>query len=281
MNPLLNGWRYAVACALLAGVPVAAACSDNAASSESNQTDAALEILFPKMYSAYDGVHAFRIPAMVVGVKSVKWSAEPDDAVELEKQADGSVLITVKKVADVTIHAKAGNLQASAPLKITQATPEEWNEGNERYNNGVVWQRGGERDGGGGDGGARGQRKVDPTLSCTNCHNRGGKGGDVEHTPMQTGGYTDDELVTIFSEGKKPPGVKMRTMPRERWENMHKWKMEPNEKKGLVIYLRSLEPEAQGEVDFGGRGGGGRGRGQDGNRGDTPSRESRADAGDT
>lgn len=58
-------------------------------------------------------------------MKNVKWSADPEDAVELEKQSDGSVLITVKKVAEVTITAKAGNLKASAPLTITKATPEE------------------------------------------------------------------------------------------------------------------------------------------------------------
>jgi hypothetical protein len=28
--------------------------------------------------------------------------------------------------------------------------------------------------------------------------------------------------------------------------------MEDNEKKGIIVYLRSLEPEAQGEIDFGG-----------------------------
>lgn len=265
MNSHLFGWRYAALCALVLGLPIAAACSDATGSSEDEQNDARLEILFPTMYSAYDGVHDFRVPAKVEGVKNVKWSADPSDAVDIEKDGDDGVLITVKKAVDVvTIHAKAGSLKSSAKLYITEATPEEWEEGNERYNNGVVWKRGGDWDGGGGgrgDGGGggkkKGERRVDPNLACTNCHNKGGKGGDVEHTPMQTGGFSDEELIMIFAEGKKPDGVKMRTTTKERWEKMHKWDMEPEEKKGLIVYLRSLEPEPQGEVDFGGRGGGG------------------------
>jgi hypothetical protein len=252
-----HSWRWTV-CAILLGLPVAAACSDAINGSEGNATDGSeLEIAFPKMYSAFDGTHDFRIPAKVVGVKNVNWSADPADAVLLEKQSDGSVLITTKKPGTVKIIAKAGNLKASAPLEITEATADQWQEGSERYNNGIIRQRG-KRDGGGGgrdqDGGGRGERKVDPSLACTNCHNKGGKGADVEHTPMQTAGYTDAELVSIFTEATKPDGVPMRTTSKDKWQKMHKWAMEPSEKEGLIIYLRSLEPEAQGEVDFGGRG---------------------------
>ncbi len=270
MNRLLKGWRYAAVCALLVGLPVAAACSQPATgNSENDQTDGAeLEILFPEMYSAFDGEHPMRVPAMVKGVKNVKWSADPEDAVDLEKQADGSVMITVKEATDVTIIAKAGSITGKAPLHVTKATPDEWEEGNQRYNNGVVFKRGEKGDGGGGgwgkgDGGPQGERFQNKSLSCINCHNRGGSKGDVEHTPMQTAGYSDEELIKIFSEGKKPEGVKMRTTTAKKWERMHKWSMEENEKKGLVVYLRALEPEEQGEVDFGGRGGHGKGKGGD------------------
>ena len=169
-------------------------------------------ILFPEMYSAFDNVHDFRVPAKVVGVKNVKWSADPDDMVELEKQSDGSVMITVKQAGDVTIMAKAGNLKASAELHIASATAENWDDGNERYNNGVTWKKRDKGDGGGGDDGdagkrEKGERKVDPTLSCTNCHNKGGKGGgDVEHTPMQTAGYTDQEAHHHLHRGEEAGG---------------------------------------------------------------------------
>ena len=32
------------------------------------------------------------------------------------------------------------------------------------------------------------------------------RGTDVEHTPTQTGGYSDDQLVDIFTNAKKPDG---------------------------------------------------------------------------
>lgn len=53
MKPLLNRWRYAALCSLIVCLSAAVACSEAApGSSERNQTDAELEILFPKMYSA-------------------------------------------------------------------------------------------------------------------------------------------------------------------------------------------------------------------------------------
>lgn len=239
----------------LASLGALAACSgmDGAAgSSESAASDGeGLEILFPKMYSAFDGKHTFKIPAKVDGVKKVKWSASDPDMVDLDTQTDGSVLITVRKAGSVTIKAKAGGLVGEAPLEITEATSDDWTHGSERYNNGVTWKRGGS---GGGDAGGGGRRGApDPSLACTNCHAKGKS--DVEHTPMQTAGFTDEELITIYTKGKKPEGVEQRIMDAERWSKLHQWKMDPEEAKGLVVYLRSLEPKSQGTVDFGGRGG--------------------------
>lgn len=108
------------------------------------------------------------------------------------------------------------------------------------------------------DGGAPG---INKTAACTNCHNSGGGGSDVEHTPMQTGGYSDDDLINIFANGKKPAGVEQRLMPADRWSKIHPWEMSAEEKKGIIVYLRSLTPKSQGALDFGGpRGGGGGGR---------------------
>lgn len=237
----------------LASLAALAACSGMDGGTGSSESAASegegLDIQFPKMYSAFDGKHTFKIPAKVDGVKKVKWSASDSDIVDLDPQTDGSVMITVRKAGSVTIKAKAGNLTGEAPLEITEATADDWTNGSERYNNGVTWKRGS----GGGDGGTGHRGAPDPTLACTNCHANGK--ADVEHTPMQTGGYTDDELVTIFTKGKKPDGVAQRIMPIEKWSKIHQWKMEPEEQKGIVIYLRSLEPKSQGAVDFGGRGG--------------------------
>ena len=260
MNALIRGWRYAAVAALIHGLPLAAACSSDPPTGSGEQEengDSELAIEFPEMYSAYttDGDHEFQVPAKIDGVKNAKWSADPADAVSIAKQSDGTVMITMKKAVDlVTIKAKAGSLTATAKLHILGSTEDVWQQGKERYTNGVVFQR---PDGGRGgqrpDGGwSKGERKVDPKLACTNCHAKGGKGTDVEHTPTQTGGYSDDQLIDIFTNAKKPDGVEMRTMKAEQWEKIHKWSMEEDEKQGLVVYLRSLTPESQGVLDFGG-----------------------------
>ncbi len=239
----------------LASLAAITACSGAAdADSSASALGEELEIQWPEMYSAFDGEHTFKIPAKVDGVKKVKWSAEDPDMVDLDPQSDGSVLITVRKAGKTKIIAKAGGLRGEAPLEVTEAGKDDWKNGNDRYNNGVTWKRG-SGGGGGGDAGGGGRRgPPDPTLACTNCH-AAGKTDPVQHTPMQTAGYTDEEIISIFTEGKKPDGVEQRIMPIERWSKMHKWKMEPEETKGLVVYLRSLEPKSQGPVDFGGRGG--------------------------
>ncbi|MDB4937702.1 MAG: hypothetical protein JWP87_4674 [Labilithrix sp.] len=249
-------WRpLAVACISVLGAATYA-CSapgDGAASGDSASTEGELEIHFSQMYSAYDGQHDFKIPAVVTGVKKVKWSVSDPEIADIETQSDGSAMITVRKAGNVTIIAKAGSIKGEAPLTITDSKDNEWEAGNQRYNNGTVLTRGkGDGGGGGGGGGSK-----DKQLSCTNCH--GGAGGDdskdVEHTPMQTAGYSDAQLVTIFTKGQKPAGVPQRVMMNQsRWSKLHQWQMDEFAVKGLVVYLRSLEPKSQGPVDFGGRG---------------------------
>jgi len=257
-------WRPLAATCISVLASALYACSgagDGAGSSESASTDAELEIHFDTMYSAFDGQHDFKLPAVVTGVKKVKWSVSDPSIASIETQSDGSAMISVLKAGTVDIIAKAGSVSGKAPLTITESQDNEWEAGNQRYNNGTVLQRPakGDRDGGGGgggDGGGGGFFK-DKQLSCTNCHGAGAdKGsGDVEHTPTQTAGYSDEELITIFTKGQKPAGVPQRVMmDKARWSKLHQWQMDEYAVKGIVVYLRSLEPKSQGDVDFGGRG---------------------------
>lgn len=60
------------------------------------------------MYSAYDGVHVFRVPATAYGVKVERWSAEPAAAVDIEQDASGgNALLTMRR---------AGTFQIVAPI---------------------------------------------------------------------------------------------------------------------------------------------------------------------
>ena len=73
----------------------------------------------------------------------------------------------------------------------------------------------------------------------------------MEHTPQQTGGYSDEELVSIFTMGLKPASAKFHTpFPETLYMQFHTWEATDDEKQGIVSYLRSLEPKTQGELDF-------------------------------
>jgi len=53
--------------------------------------------------------------------------------------------------------------------------------------------------------------------------------------------------------GMKPPGATFHTMiPSFVYTLFHTWEMTDAEKKGVVVYLRSLEPASQGALDFSG-----------------------------
>lgn len=243
-----------LALGLTAIFAAAVACSGPAAEVDSDDVTAALEIKFPTAYSAFDGKHTFKLPAAVDGVKGVRWSASDPSMVDLEPSANGStVMITMKKAGEVDIIAKSGALTGRSHLTINEYSPDAWDDGNDRYNNGIVWER--NKDG------SRGGKNA--TLACSNCHGKTDGNGDIEHTPMQTGGYSAQDLITIFTKGQKPAGVAQRIMPAERWNKLHQWQMTDSERDGLVVYLRSLTPKSQGPVDFGGRGKGG-GRDRDG-----------------
>jgi hypothetical protein len=219
------------------------------------------DLYFDPMYSAYDGVHDFKIPAIVQGVQKVRWSANPANAVTMVQDSEtGGIMITTKKPGTVKIIARAGQLSGSATLHITDATEEDWVLGNDRYNNMIPFPEfdipdgGIIPDGGFGDGGFDGGGFDIPNdLSCRNCHGAGAEALDVEHTPQQTGGYSDEDLINIFTNGTKPPGAQFHTsFPEFIYTMFHTWDATDAEKKGIVVYLRSLEPKSQGDLDFGG-----------------------------
>ena len=175
-------------------------------SSESASTDAELEIHFDKMYSAFDGQHDFKLPAVVTGVKKVKWSVSDPSIASIETQSDGSAMISVLKVGTVDIIAKAGSVVGKAPLQVTAATKgTSGKEGKERYNNGVVLVRPGSP----GRWLRRRRRRPDGGWSEKQgrpealLHELPQPGGAARAATTSStrrrrpGGYTDEELVTI------------------------------------------------------------------------------------
>lgn len=244
-----------------------------------------LAITFSPMYSAYDGKHTFKVPVVVLDAPSkITFRALDESMVDVVRTGDASAMLTMRKAGNTTIVGEADDgTWAKAELTITEAAPNLYDLGKERYENGVeafTLPEGGFMlpdfsDSGimfvdGGivfpDGGFprfdAGAFMANPESACTFCHRPDGasSGGagllniDVEHTPQQIGGYSDDDLLKIFTEGTKPPGVPMRIANTPRlemtWKMTHKWQMEEEAKKGIIVYIRGLEPKTQGPVDF-------------------------------
>jgi hypothetical protein len=236
-----------------------------------------IDVLFDPMYSAFDGVHTYQVPAVVDGIDptAITWSISDPSVAMLQPTADG-VMITMQKAGSASIIASAGTLCGSAALTVTTASADDWMLGSSRYNDGVVISRPG---GGFGGGGPNGPGRPDGgaiEAACTSCHGDTATNGPfrtVSHTPQQTGGFSDSDLIKIFTEGMLPPDAYFddTIVPRQQWSSFHRWGMTPEQAKGMVVYLRSLVPQSQKGMrgDFGGRRGdggmgGGPGRRRDG-----------------
>lgn len=217
----------------------------NSGSDDTSGTGEPLTVVFAKAYSAYDGVRTFKVPVLVPDVTGVKWKVSNPALAELEALVDdpaalgSEAVLTTKGAGTVEVTATLGNRKGTAVLEITQASPDVYDIGRARYTNGVMLQPG------------QAGTSVDRMIACTNCHGMGGQ--DVEHTPAQTGGYSDQELINIFTMGVKPEGIPNRLVPREQWRAVHQWQMSEQERMGIVVYLRSLEPQSHGTADFGGQ----------------------------
>lgn len=235
----------------------------------------ALEIHFNPMYSAFvtdSTMQQFQVPAIVTGgTGTAKWSASPASAVTfVADPTTGGTIMTLKTAGPtVTITAQIGSDCASAQLNVTSATEADWAVGNARYNNGVPLVAG----------------CIDQNLlpvladagimvhlppipdsgcpdagpACTECHGANATGGffqGVLHTPEQTAGFSDQDLVNIFVNGTVVDGgaFNPNIIPYNFWQAFHTWSdiSTPEEQKGMVVYLRSLAPaEEEGGLNFG------------------------------
>ncbi|MEP6652292.1 MAG: hypothetical protein ABJA82_02980 [Myxococcales bacterium] len=240
---------------------------DAAATTLSSCAKNDLMVVFAPMYTAFDGTHTFQVPAVVQGVAAdaISWSASDKTMVDLATDTNtGGVMISARKAGSVTIVASAGTLCGSSSLTISAASDADWQAGSARYNSGVVLPARG-RMGmgmGAGGGGGDGAGGASMAYACTNCHGDTATSGPyktVSHTPEQTGGFSDDALQNIFRNGTFPggatdPNFDAKIVMYEIWSGFHKWSMSDDQAKGLIVYLRSLTPQAQtGAANFGGR----------------------------
>jgi hypothetical protein len=242
------------------------------------------------MYSAFipgSTAHTFQIPAIMDDGNPATWSVSDSTQAQLVPQMFGTlpgVMITVQGAGtgtpgEVTVVATESDGSCGASvLTITSSTEDDWTIGNMRYNDGVslslMADGGGMRFGGPrpADGGSFFER--DGGTACTNCHGPTATSGpykQVSHSPEQTGGFSDQDLIGIFTKGEIPDGgyfdpavinsrcdggATCTQMAMQLWHSFHQWSdITPDQYPGIIVYLRSIQPIQQnGTSNFGGGG---------------------------
>lgn len=244
-----------------------------------------LEVVYPKMYSAFipGSDILFKVPANIqddagetIGTDLSGWSAYPEGALSFDADTEngGVVATIVEYYPEILIAYNDGfGAGGTAELYVTEATEQGWENGNSRYNNdneldlplleaAPAWGTP-EFDAWVMEQEAAAMAREDDEImlegnfECTSCHTTGAKYFEIQHTPTQVSRFSDEELLDIFTMGKKPSSEDFRLIPPEGilgipadelYADFHTWEGTEEELSGIVIYLRSLTPEGQGDI---------------------------------
>jgi hypothetical protein len=183
--------------------------------------------------------------------KGAKFTSSDPATATVEDTNDGAT-VTIKKAGKVTIKGVLGEDSGSVAINIKGYTQAQWEAGKARFSktelalvpknptdeiNLLVLANGGTRNANG---------------ACNTCHTAQAKTLNIENNPVQIAGYTDDDIVTIYTMGKKPEGATMKSaIPPFAWGMFHAWTVSPEEKDGLIAYLRTQPLKANGVIDYG------------------------------
>jgi hypothetical protein len=215
-----------------------------------------LALTYSPMYSAYVEGHESQVPVMLkdpsLRGKGAKFTSS-DESIAVVTDTEQGGMITIKKEGAVTIKASLDGETGSAKLTITKYSEEQWMIGQARFSKSdlaIVPTMGGRvaittlaRD----------RAAYNPSGACNTCHTAQAKTLKIENTPTQIAGYSDSELITIFTEGEKPEGFPQKTdVPSFIWGMFHSWTVSEEEKDGLVAFLRTQAPKDNpAMVDYG------------------------------
>lgn len=223
------------------------------------------------MYSAFDGTRDYAVTPSVPSAGPFSHDADPVLASSIKWELDGAfvkredfpelpaaIKLITKKAGATTIAVTAKTLEGHAfrsetKLFISRANPSELEAGEHRYDHGGL--RAAKRP----EGGVM-CCGVCPLLielpknsACGNCHNAASMVA-FETTPTQVAGYSDQDLIEIFTQGAKPAGgvftssfLRAAPMPDCLYKDFHTWEMTGEEKRGIVWKLRSLTPKVYAE----------------------------------
>jgi cytochrome c553 len=214
-----------------------------------------LQLTYAPMYSAYVEGHEALVPIMFKDTslrgKGAKFTSS-DPSVATVTDNDKGGLITVKKDGTTTIRVSLDGETGAAKLTVTKFSEAQWAAGRDRYSKSELALSSPT----GGSISAlllQDPKNRNANGACNTCHTEQAKALKIENTPTQIAGYSDAELITIFTKGMKPEGVAQRTrVPDFAWGTFHAWEVTEDEKQGLIAYLRTQTPKDNpAMVDYG------------------------------
>lgn len=239
--------------ALIAAAAVAAACSSSspaadpggdddddddttADASSTPPADSGLSVLHlspSREFSGFDGTHTFKVPIAVYGAKdpsAVKLTADdpasatitPVKLKNVDPSADSGIyfMVEIKKSGTIALTAKAGSQEpATASIDAAAYDAARWTQGETRYMN----------PGSNGD------------PACRSCHV---DGQAIDHSPATLASVADTDVGRIMTLGVKPSRATISTGCTDCSDNAkkHIWTLTDDERRGLIVYLRGLEP---------------------------------------
>lgn len=246
----------------------------------------AYHLPYQVLHSAHDGEHRFQVPAYAREVDSQPedWSSVPPGAVSFaafrtEDGARKGVMITVERaVPEVELRVRHGYFGGRATLHITQATPEQWQIGRDRYLDGAPFDAASfqndatlrlefpallemlafDADGEPYFTDVAERLGISTDLRCDRCHDQTSPAFQALETPTQAARFDDATLMRVLTQGEAPDDGTPRVLTRDSaryYAFMHTWAVTRAQATGLIVYLRSLPPAgAHLRLDPSGRG---------------------------
>lgn len=265
---------------ILSACALFAACSGN----EDQLTFDAIApgIAYSPMYSAFGGSHDYAVPAIVWAATSpvsqdadfdpplastLVWrvdeklvSTEPFDAIP------GAIMLTTRGAGftDIEVqgtYRRGSTFKTRARVNITKASDEDWARGEARYHSGprpnLAMLLASLKEVGAGDCVLSDTSFLPQDSACAGCHDHASTPDSVNHTTLQTAGYSDDQLLDIITQGQKPAGgtfnselLRDHPAPDCVFAKFHAWSVNEEDKLGLVLKLRSLPPQVTSPLDL-------------------------------
>lgn len=181
-------------------------------------------------FSGFDGEHTFQVPIAVydasddLEVEPVDPTAATIAPAELAAPSGADsgkyFLVTVKKAGPIALTAVSAGRRAEAVIHATAYEAGRWAAGQARY----------------------ASAGIDGDPPCTRCHV---EGRAIDHSPAAMASVEDAEIGLAITSGMKPgpsPITGVACGDCSEPGKKHRWQVSEKEKRGLVTYLRSLQP---------------------------------------